>query len=203
MLNFLVAMMAVIKQPKHRRQPQQQEMVVVQRQRQQMTVLQLPLPRVSCRRKIDFFFLLMFLIVAEPGQPRVTTATHPTTSTQTRSTARPQVHVTGLPAGQMRNLRPVRIPSYPISSFDRFLQCNSHHIQDNNQDRNNTTQQFVVHRPQRPRRPANTSPSSAAAAATTAATAAAASTTNASRSTVAATQTPVETPSPDGNSLKL
>lgn len=56
---------------------------------------------------------------------RVTTATHPTTSTQTRSTARPQIHATGqIPVGQIRNLR----PAMQLSSFDRYLPCNSHHI---------------------------------------------------------------------------
>lgn len=55
----------------------------------------------------------------------MTTATHPTTSTQTRSTARPQAHATtGIPVGQIRNLR----PAMQLSSFDRYLPCNSHHI---------------------------------------------------------------------------
>lgn len=55
----------------------------------------------------------------------MTTATHPTTSTQTRSTARPQPHATtGIPVGQIRNLR----PAVQLSSFDRYLPCNSHHI---------------------------------------------------------------------------
>lgn len=60
------------------------------------------------------------------GSPfRVTTATHPTTSTQTRSTARPQAHATtGIPVSQIRNLR----PAMQLSSFDRYLPCNSHHI---------------------------------------------------------------------------
>lgn len=74
-------------------------------------------------------------------QPRVTTATHPTTSTQTRSTARPQIHVTGLPTGQVRNLRSVPIPSMQLSSFDRYLPCNSHHIRDNEQRENQQQQQ--------------------------------------------------------------
>lgn len=60
----------------------------------------------------------------QPQRARVTTATHPTTSTQTRSTARPQVHATGIPVGQIRNLR----PPMQLSSFDRYLPCNSHHI---------------------------------------------------------------------------
>lgn len=62
--------------------------------------------------------------------PRVRTVTHPTTSTQTRSTARPQIHVTGLPTGQVRNLRPVQIPGMQLPSFDRYLPCNSHHIRE-------------------------------------------------------------------------
>lgn len=60
----------------------------------------------------------------------MTTATHPTTSTQTRSTARPQIHVTGLPAGQVRNMRPVSIPTMQLPSFDRYLPCNSHHVRE-------------------------------------------------------------------------
>lgn len=67
----------------------------------------------------------MFFFQAEGSQFRVTTATHPTTSTQTRSTARPQAHATtGIPVGQIRNLR----PTMQLSSFDRYLPCNSHHI---------------------------------------------------------------------------
>lgn len=62
-------------------------------------------------------------IPTEGSQFRVTTATHPTTSTQTRSTARPQAHAT-IPVGQIRNLR----PAMQLSSFDRYLPCNSHHI---------------------------------------------------------------------------
>lgn len=63
--------------------------------------------------------------MTEGSQFRVTTATHPTTSTQTRSTARPQAHATtGIPVGQIRNLR----PAMQLSSFDRYLPCNSHHI---------------------------------------------------------------------------
>ncbi|XP_059614163.1 large proline-rich protein BAG6 isoform X2 [Phlebotomus argentipes] len=60
--------------------------------------------------------------------PRVTTVTLPTTSTQTRSTARQQMHTANLPAAQMRNFR---LPSI-FSAFDRFLPCNSHHIRDSN-----------------------------------------------------------------------
>lgn len=65
-----------------------------------------------------------FVIISTEGsQFRVTTATHPTTSTQTRSTARQQAHAT-IPVGQIRNLR----PAMQLSSFDRYLPCNSHHI---------------------------------------------------------------------------
>ncbi|KAM7358973.1 uncharacterized protein ACRADG_003747 isoform 2-T4 [Cochliomyia hominivorax] len=62
---------------------------------------------------------------------RVTTATLPTTSTQTRSTSRPQVHfgnipVLGMPAGWNGRV----LPNNNVSSFDRFLPCNSHHIRE-------------------------------------------------------------------------
>ncbi|XP_065362471.1 large proline-rich protein bag6 isoform X5 [Calliphora vicina] len=62
---------------------------------------------------------------------RVTTATLPTTSTQTRSTSRPQVHfgnipVLGMPTGWNGRV----LPSNNVSSFDRFLPCNSHHIRE-------------------------------------------------------------------------
>ncbi|XP_055700663.1 large proline-rich protein bag6-A isoform X5 [Phlebotomus papatasi] len=67
-----------------------------------------------------------------PNQPpRVTTVTLPTTSTQTRSTARQQMHSGNLPTAQMRNFRPTS--SNIFSAFDRFLPCNSHHIRDPNQ----------------------------------------------------------------------
>lgn len=68
------------------------------------------------------------------SQPRVTTATHPTTATQTRSTARPQsqIQLTGLPVGPLRALRPVSVQS----SFDRFLPCSSHHVRENRERQN-------------------------------------------------------------------
>lgn len=70
---------------------------------------------------------------------RVTTATLPTTSTQTRSTARPQVHfgnipVLGMPTGWNGRV----LPSNNVSSFDRFLPCNSHHIRES-ETANNAT----------------------------------------------------------------
>lgn len=72
--------------------------------------------------------------------PRVTTATHPTTSTQTRSTARPQQHTHGIPNAQ-RNLRPVPIASMQLCSFDRYLPCNSHHVREpENRPPNNPVQ---------------------------------------------------------------
>lgn len=64
-----------------------------------------------------------------PGGRTTSATTMPTTSTQTRSTARPQVHVTSIQQPtEMRNPRP--FPSSAFSAFDRFLPCNSHHVRD-------------------------------------------------------------------------
>lgn len=61
---------------------------------------------------------------------RTTSATTmPTTATQTRSTARPQVHVTSIQQPtDMRNPRP--FSSSAFAAFDRYLPCNSHHVRD-------------------------------------------------------------------------
>lgn len=59
----------------------------------------------------------------------MTTATHPTTSTQTRSTARPQNRMHAFPS-HMRSLRPIPLSNMHLSTFDRYLPCNSHHIRE-------------------------------------------------------------------------
>lgn len=56
------------------------------------------------------------------SQARVNTQTHPTTATQTRSTARPHVH----------------LAQHTMQGFDPFLPCNSHHIRRRRQGNNGT-----------------------------------------------------------------
>uniref|UniRef100_A0A1I8NGB6 Large proline-rich protein BAG6 n=1 Tax=Musca domestica TaxID=7370 RepID=A0A1I8NGB6_MUSDO len=69
---------------------------------------------------------------------RVTTATLPTTSTQTRSTSRPQVHIGNIPVLGMPPAWNGRVlPANNVSSFDRFLPCNSHHVRDHQANANN------------------------------------------------------------------
>ncbi|XP_037931262.1 large proline-rich protein bag6-B isoform X3 [Teleopsis dalmanni] len=81
-------------------------------------------------------------------QARVTTATLPTTSTQTRSTSRPQLQIGNLPQGRL-------MPYGMLSSFDRFLPCNSHHIRentDNNANGGSSRSRGVAVTSRRPRR---------------------------------------------------
>lgn len=68
---------------------------------------------------------------------RVTTATLPTTSTQTRSTSRPQVHIGNIPVlGMPPGWNGRVLPTNNVSSFDRFLPCNSHHVRDHHANAN-------------------------------------------------------------------
>ncbi|XP_073840420.1 uncharacterized protein isoform X2 [Musca autumnalis] len=68
---------------------------------------------------------------------RVTTATLPTTSTQTRSTSRPQVHIGNIPVlGMPPGWNGRVLPANNVSSFDRFLPCNSHHVRDHQTNAN-------------------------------------------------------------------
>jgi hypothetical protein len=87
----------------------------------------------------------------ETTQARVTTNTQPTTSTQTRSTSRPILTSTTLPPTSIRNFRPIPANNF-LSSFDRFLPCNSHHIRDDlnqTQPQQNQQTQTIHVRPQR------------------------------------------------------
>ncbi|XP_013100529.1 large proline-rich protein bag6-A isoform X2 [Stomoxys calcitrans] len=68
---------------------------------------------------------------ANANHARVTTATLPTTSTQTRSTSRPQVHIGNIPVlGMSSGWNGRVLPNSNVSTFDRFLPCNSHHVRD-------------------------------------------------------------------------
>lgn len=62
-----------------------------------------------------------------PVSASLAIGTLPTTSTQTRSTSRPQLQIGGLPANGWNGRF---IPANMMSSFDRFLPCNSHHIRE-------------------------------------------------------------------------
>uniref|UniRef100_A0A1A9WD07 BCL2-associated athanogene 6 n=1 Tax=Glossina brevipalpis TaxID=37001 RepID=A0A1A9WD07_9MUSC len=65
------------------------------------------------------------------NQARVTTITLPTTSTQTRSTARPQIANIPVTFNMPSAWNGSRTPNNnSISTFDRFLPCNSHHVRD-------------------------------------------------------------------------
>ncbi|XP_075161945.1 uncharacterized protein LOC142234660 isoform X2 [Haematobia irritans] len=75
---------------------------------------------------------------ANANHARVTTATLPTTSTQTRSTSRPQVHIGNIPVlGMAPGWNGRVLPTTNVSSFDRFLPCNSHHVRDHQSNANN------------------------------------------------------------------
>ncbi|XP_004524578.1 GATA zinc finger domain-containing protein 14 isoform X2 [Ceratitis capitata] len=62
-----------------------------------------------------------------PVSASLAIGTLPTTSTQTRSTSRPQLQIGGIPANGWNGRF---IPANMMSSFDRFLPCNSHHIRE-------------------------------------------------------------------------
>lgn len=73
------------------------------------------------------------------NQARVTTITLPTTSTQTRSTARPQIANIPVTFNMPSAWNGSRTPNNnSISTFDRFLPCNSHHVRDPESAGNNS-----------------------------------------------------------------
>ncbi|XP_067613330.1 large proline-rich protein BAG6 isoform X2 [Eurosta solidaginis] len=93
-------------------------------------------------------------VVHRPVSASLAIGTLPTTSTQTRSTSRPQLQIGGLPAGGWNGRF---IPANMVSSFDRFLPCNSHHIRESengsgsnaatpgaNTNTNNATPQIIT-----------------------------------------------------------
>ncbi|XP_053955682.1 large proline-rich protein bag6-B isoform X1 [Anastrepha ludens] len=71
-----------------------------------------------------------------PVSASLAIGTLPTTSTQTRSTSRPQLQIGGIPANGWNGRF---IPANMISAFDRFLPCNSHHIREPESNANNNS----------------------------------------------------------------